>query len=200
MNTLRSHPARAFTGAILVGTLAGASLGCTGSEDGSDVPELLGRRAVALESGPTVAYRFELDDEIRELTLGLVDGRAALTVRDEQGTMLAGAMRSASGHVLVVDGDRELVAAGEHTATLPEGALDQLAARLLTDELIASLPADPEAPEIDPRAFEWLRAGDASPEFRRIYGSLGPDGGCIAWDTPQGGIDFVCWEAPFFCC
>jgi hypothetical protein len=172
-------------------------LACT-VVDTHDAPRLLEHRIELHESGPAVVYRFAIDGEIRELTLGVVGEQRSIGVHDERGVLLAAVMRSPGGHVVIVDGDHELVAADDEVAVLPRGALDDVSARVLTAELIASLPLLDDA--TDPSAFAWVTIGEHEQSFRRIYDSLGPDGGCIAWDTPQGGMDFVCWEAPFLCC
>jgi hypothetical protein len=172
-------------------------LACT-VVDTRDGPVLIERRIELHDSGPAAVYRLAIDDEIRELTLGVVGEQRSIGLHDERGALLAAVMRTPEGHVVIVDGDHELVAADDEAAVLPRGVLDDVSAHVLTDEIIASLPVLDEA--TDPRSFAWVTIGEHEQSFRRIYDSLGPDGGCIAWDTPQGGMDFVCWEAPFLCC
>lgn len=148
-----------------------------------------------------VQYRLAVGNEEHSLTLQRSPAGDAILVRDATGEVTSAAMRSASGLVAIIDGDR-VVTQGPAPLELDfeaETALDPIARALLLGDTIADLPAA----DLDPQSFTFVqdaevgRATDVEPRAMQFF--IGPDGGCILWDTPQGGFDFFCWENDLCC-
>ena len=148
-----------------------------------------------------VEYLIAVGDEEYRQTLQRTPAGDTILVRDAAGDVTAAAMRSASGLVAIIDGER-VVTQGPAPVELDfeaEGALDPIARTLLLADTIDGLPLV----GLDPRQFAFVRDDEAGRETdvepRAMHFYIGPEGGCIFWDTPQGGFDFFCWENELCC-
>ncbi|MBC8072111.1 MAG: hypothetical protein IAG13_27570 [Deltaproteobacteria bacterium] len=148
-----------------------------------------------------VEYRLAVGDEESWLTLQRSSAADTIFVRDADGDVTAAAMRSDSGLTAVIDGER-MITQGPAPLELgleAEAALDPVARALLLADTVGKLPPA----GLDPQQFTFVRddkagrATEVEPRAVRVF--IGPDGGCIYWDTPQGGFDFVCWENELCC-
>jgi hypothetical protein len=148
-----------------------------------------------------VQYHLDVGGEERWLTLQRSPAGDTVLVRDAAGEVTAAAMRSAAGSVAVIDGER-VITQGSAPLELDleaEAALEPRARALLLADTIDELPPA----GLDPQQFTFVRddvvgnATEIEPRAVRVF--IGPDGGCIYWDTPQGGFDFVCWENELCC-